>query len=144
MTEGDRKSGKPDSEMLVEFDGTYSPKVETKRIFNLLYKLKDKLNLPGNLGELAETLEFTSEKDTIYFPIPFKETETTAALKGVEALVVTALANLKYQEQSRKIEISLEQTTCFLFQTYLSTIDGLGKYDTGIKAKLKGKSPLPS
>ncbi|KFY18622.1 hypothetical protein V491_04745 [Pseudogymnoascus sp. VKM F-3775] len=108
----------------------------------MLYQLKSELNLPGGLESLAKNVEFTSERDMIYFPIPFKETETTAALKGVEALVASALADLKYGKQSRKIEIDLEQTTCFLFQTYLSTIDGMGKYDAGIKAKLKNTDLL--
>jgi hypothetical protein len=120
-------------------DEVYSPKKEAARIFDLLCALKEELSLPGDLEVLAKNVEFTSEKDMIYFPIPFKETETTAALKGIEALVASALANLKYGEQARKIEINLEHTTCFLFQTYLSTIDGLGKYDAGIKAKLKGE-----
>lgn len=119
-------------------DVVYSPQAEAKSIFDLLCNFQEELNLPPNTGELAKSVEFASEKNMIYFPIPFKETETTAALKGIEALVATALANVKYGERSRKIEIDLEHTTCFLFQTYLSTIDGLGKYDTGVKAKLKG------
>lgn len=120
----------------------YSPRAEAESIFDLLCNLGEELNLPKSARSLAKNVKFTSEKNTIYFPIPFKETETTSALKGVEALVATALANLKYGESSRKIEINLEQTTCFLFQTYLSTIDGLGKYDVGIKAKLKGDPQL--
>ena len=120
----------------------YSPKQEAKRVFDFLCQLKEGLNLPENLEDLAKNIEFTSEKDIIYFPIPFKETETAAALKGIEALVVTALANLKYGESARKVDINLEQTTCFLFQTYLSTIDGLGKFDAAVKAKLKRTTPL--
>lgn len=116
----------------------YSPRIEAERIFELLCNLGEELNLPKNARELAKNVSFSSEKDAIYFPIPFKETETTAALKAIEALVATSLADLKYGESIRRIEINLEQTTCFLFQTYLSTIDGLGKYDPGVKAKLKG------
>ncbi|KAK4926241.1 hypothetical protein LTR28_012158, partial [Elasticomyces elasticus] len=115
----------------------YSPRVEAESIFDLLCSLMEELNLPRSVGALAKNVKFISEKNMIYFPIPFKETETAAALKGVEALVATALANLKYGESSHKIEINLEHTTCFLFQTYLSTLDGLGKYDADIKAKLK-------
>ena len=142
----DRKSStngaklpKQRSEGSVEVIKPYSPTAETRHIFNLLCKLKEELNLPWNLEEMKEDVEFTSEKDTIYFPIPFKETETTAALRGIEALVANSLADLKYGAKRRKIEINLEKTTCFLFQTYLSTIDGLGKYDPGVKTKLKGK-----
>jgi hypothetical protein len=118
----------------------YSPIEEAKRIFDLLVAQKDDLLLPLDLEEGAKSLEFTSEKNQVYFPIPFKETETTAALKAVEALVANSLANLRWGPKSRKVEINLERTTCFLIQTYLSTIDGLGKYDSGIKAKLKGSS----
>lgn len=101
------------------------------------------MNLSEDLGNLAASLELTSEKDIIYFPIPFKETETTVALKGIEALVATALARLKNGDQSRKIDINLGQATCYLFQTCLSTIDGLGSmYDAGVKAKLKDTTPL--
>ncbi|KFY53492.1 hypothetical protein V496_07552 [Pseudogymnoascus sp. VKM F-4515 (FW-2607)] len=123
-------------------DAAYSPKKEAGRIFSMLCQLKSELNLPGDLESLARNVEFTSDRDMIYFPIPFKETETTAALKGIEALVASALADLKYGKQARKIDIDLEQTTCFLFQTYLSTIDGMGKYDAGIKAKLKNTDLL--
>lgn len=117
----------------------YSPRREAKRIFDYLCGLQNELSLPSNLQELAKNVEFTSDKDAVYLPIPFKETETGAALKGVEALVASSLASLKYGEKNRKITIDLELATCFLFQTYLSTIDGLGKYDAGVKAKLKGK-----
>ncbi|PGH20102.1 hypothetical protein AJ80_03670 [Polytolypa hystricis UAMH7299] len=116
---------------------TYTPRLEAKRIFETLCKLKDSLSLPADLDDLAQNVTFSSEKDEIYFPIPFKETETTAALKGLEAVVAAALANLKYGEKQRKINICLEQATCFLFQTYLSSLDGMGKYDQGIKARLK-------
>ncbi|EEP76374.1 predicted protein [Uncinocarpus reesii 1704] len=65
----------------------YSPLQETQRIFDLLCGLKDSLSLPPDLETNAKDLAFTSEKDTVYFPIPLKETETAAALKGIEALV---------------------------------------------------------
>ncbi|WEW58226.1 hypothetical protein PRK78_003694 [Emydomyces testavorans] len=107
----------------------YSPLRETQRIFNLLCNLKDELSLPSDLEAIAKNVEFTSEEDNIYFPIPLKETETASALKGIEVVVACSLANLKYGSRSRKIKINLEHATCFLFQTYLSTIDGLGKYD---------------
>ncbi|KAH8587900.1 CAIB/BAIF family protein [Bisporella sp. PMI_857] len=128
---------KQDDSNLTSLAPAYSPKAEAKRILHVLCELKEELHLPRNLAELMKSIEFTSQYDTIYFPIPFKETETVAALKGLEALVVVALANLKYGERTRKVEVNLERTTCFLFQTYLSTIGGLGKYDVGVKARLK-------
>ncbi|KAI1907748.1 hypothetical protein LOZ53_000456 [Ophidiomyces ophidiicola] len=115
----------------------YSPLCETQRIFSLLCNLKDELCLPPDFEGIAKNVNFTSERNTVYFPIPLKETETASALKGIEAAVACSLANLKYGPRSRNININLEHATCFLFQTYLSTIDGLGKYDEGVKTKLK-------
>ncbi|KMP01235.1 CAIB/BAIF family protein enzyme [Coccidioides immitis RMSCC 2394] len=109
----------------------YSPLHETQRVFDLLCGLKDELCLPSDTEAIAKDVVFTSEKDTVYFPIPLKETETSSALKGIEALVAASLANLKYGTRARKIDINLEHATCFLFQAYVSTIDGLGKYDEG-------------
>jgi hypothetical protein len=74
----------------------------------------------------------------IYFPCPFKETEATVALKSIEASAIAAIADLRFGEKRRVIEINLEQTACFLFSTYIATIGGLWKQDKDVKAKLKG------
>ena len=103
----------------------------------MILQLKSELRLPEDIESKLNDLTFTTSHDRVYFPIPFKETETTAALKAIEALVASSIADLKFGKQKRAIEINLEQTTCFLFQTYLSTIDGLGKYSEGVKLKLK-------
>lgn len=119
---------------------TYSPKAEARRIMDLLLQLKEELQLPEDVEDKVKNLEFTAQKDQVYFPIPVKETETAAALKAIEGLVAGSIADLRWGQRERHIEINLEQTTCFLFQTYLSTIDGLGKYSPGVKNKLKGKT----
>jgi hypothetical protein len=53
-------------------------------------------------------------------------------------MVASSIADLRYGKRQRHVEINWEQTTCSLFQTYVSTIDGLGKYTPGVKSKLKG------
>lgn len=116
----------------------YSPKAEARRILDLLLQWKEELQLPEDADAKLQELEFTAHRDQPYFPIAFKETETTAALKAIEALVASSIADLRFGKKNRHIEINLEATTCFLFQTYLSTIDGLGKYSEGVKSKLKG------
>lgn len=82
-------------------------------------------------------LATTTDGTQIYFPCPFKETEAAVALKTIEACAVAAIADLRYGEQRRKIEINLEQTATFLFSTYIATIAGLGKQDPNVKSKLK-------
>ncbi|KAF7948551.1 uncharacterized protein EAE97_003962 [Botrytis byssoidea] len=95
--------------------------------------------LPSEVLKHLEDVTYTTATDgtQIYFPCPFKETEATVALKSVEASVVAAIADLRYGEQKRKIEINLEHTATFLFSTYIATIAGMNKQHPGVKSKLK-------
>ncbi|KKA16641.1 CAIB/BAIF family enzyme [Rasamsonia emersonii CBS 393.64] len=123
----------------VDGDGEYSPVREAGRILNFLCKQSQALNLPSEAVANKDAVSFYSTTDQIYFPIPFKETETLAALKGVEALVAAAIADLRYgpSTHKRSIRVSLERATCFGCQAYLAKVDGLGKLDPGVRAKLK-------
>ncbi|KAF7852446.1 hypothetical protein EAF04_010986 [Stromatinia cepivora] len=95
--------------------------------------------IPSEVLKHLEDVTYTTATDgtQIYFPCPFKETEATVALKSVEASVVAAIADLRYGEQRRKIEINLEQTATFLFSTYIATIAGMNKQHPDVKSKLK-------
>ncbi|KAF7937189.1 uncharacterized protein EAE98_001503 [Botrytis deweyae] len=95
--------------------------------------------LPSEVLKHLEDVTYTTATDgtQIYFPCPFKETEATVALKSVEASVVAAIADLRYGEQKRKIEINLEQTATFLFSTYIATIAGMNKQHPDVKSRLK-------
>jgi hypothetical protein len=117
---------------------SYSPVREAERIFNLLCSQAERLSLPSSFAETKRNVVFQSASDRIYFPIPFKETETASALKGVEGGVASALAELKTGRRDGKITVDLEKATSFLFQSYLATVGGLGKLDKGVRAKLKG------
>ena len=96
------------------------------------------LGLPENIQEIKNSVEIDSEYDRVYFPIPFKQSETASALKAVEGAVACALAKLKDSKAEYVVRVDVEKATCFLFQSYLATVDGLGKLDKGVKAKLKG------
>jgi hypothetical protein len=91
--------------------------------------------------ENKDAVSFYSAVNEIYYPIPFKETETIAALKGVEGSVAAAIADLRYGQsaQKRNVKVSLEKATCFGCQAYMAKVDGLGKLDPGVRAKLKGQ-----
>lgn len=118
----------------------YSSLEETKRIFDYLCTQFDATSLPPAVKDLKPHVKFTSTRDAPYFPIPFKETETSAALKAVEGGVANLLADLVEGEaRPRKITVNLEKTTAFLCQAYLAKVGGLGKLDPGVKAKLKGE-----
>ncbi|KAG9233979.1 CoA-transferase family III domain-containing protein [Amylocarpus encephaloides] len=95
--------------------------------------------LPAGILKILKSVQLTTSTNgrRIYFPCPFKETEATVALKSIEACAVAAIANLRYGEQERKIEVNLESTATFLFSTYIATIAGRDKHDPEVKAKLK-------
>jgi hypothetical protein len=117
----------------------YSPVAEGRRIFDLLTSKVD-LRLPPTLTH-REGVTFTSDLDDVYFPIPFKETETTAALKALEAGIAAEIAALRYgDEHSRDITVNLEKVACFMLSSYLATVDGYGKLDPRAKKKIKGQS----
>ncbi|PNP81174.1 hypothetical protein FNYG_05641 [Fusarium nygamai] len=116
----------------------YSSVEESKRIFNYLCGQFDEVAFPAAVKELKDNIEFTSARDAPYFPIPFKETETTAALKAVEGAVASLLAKtVEGESQPKKINVNLEKTTAFLCQAYMAKVGGLGKLDPGVKALLK-------
>lgn len=122
----------------------YSPVLETSRIFSHLCEQSDRLNLPTEVLANKDRVSFSSSHNEIYFPIPFKETETLAALKGVEGSVAAAIADLRFGagSQPRGVQVNLEAATAFGCQAYMAKIDGLSKLDPKVKSKLKGKSHI--
>lgn len=121
-------------------DTGYSPVKEAGRIFSLLCDQSQRLSLPPEVVAGKDGVSFYSSHDEIYYPIPFKETETLAALKGVEGSVAAALADLRYGQSAerRNVKISLEKATAFGCQAYMAKVDGLTKLDPAVKSKLKG------
>lgn len=118
----------------------YSPVLETSRIFSNLCEQAERLNLPTEVLANKDRVSFSSSHNEIYFPIPFKETETLAALKGIEGSVAAALADLRFGSgaQPRGVQVSLEGATAFGCQAYMAKVDGLSKLDPNVKSKLKG------
>ncbi|KAE8135612.1 CoA-transferase family III domain-containing protein [Aspergillus pseudotamarii] len=115
----------------------YSPVRETGRIFSYLCDQAERLNLPSEVVESKNAVSFDSSHDEVYYPIPFKETETLAALKGVEGSVAAAIANLRYGSQKRNVKVNLERATAFGCQAYMAKVDELSKLDPEVKKKLK-------
>lgn len=120
----------------------YSATAESWRLLDLVLDsfASDQLSLPTAARLRAKSnVGFCASRDFPYFPIPFKETETTAVLKAVEAAVAAAILDARNGvDVERRITIDLERTTAFLFQAYLATVGGLGKLDPEVKHLLKG------
>jgi hypothetical protein len=119
----------------------YSPVLETSRIFSDLCEQSERLGLPTEVVANKDRVSFSTSHNEIYFPIPFKETETLAALKGVEGSVAAAIADLRFGRNAnpRGVQVSLEGATAFGCQAYMAKVDGLSKLDPNVKSKLKGK-----
>lgn len=117
----------------------YSPVLETSRIFSELCEQSERFDLPPEVFANKDRVSFSTSHNEIYFPIPFKETETLAALKGVEGSVAAAIADLRFGAgaEPRGIQVSLEAATAFGCQAYMAKVDGLSKLDPAVKSKLK-------
>ncbi|KAF1985271.1 alpha-methylacyl-CoA racemase [Aulographum hederae CBS 113979] len=72
-----------------------------------------------------------------YFPCPFKETETLAALKAVEAGLAAGIANLRYGQDARAMSVDLERVSCSLISAYVTTVNGFTKADPCAKSFIK-------
>lgn len=121
----------------------YKSTEESGHILQLILESfkENETELPQSVRRRTANVTFAAERDLPYFPIPFKETETTAALKAIEASVAAELGDLKAGADSqRAIKIDLEKTTAFLFQAYLATVGGKSKLDPDVKKLLKGKA----
>jgi hypothetical protein len=94
------------------------------------------LSIPLQVKCLLSRTTFTNESAPI-LPCPFRQLEAAAALKAVEAATANVLGELRFGEV-QDVRIDLQHATLFLFMAYLATVDGLGKQDKGVKAKLKG------
>lgn len=119
----------------------YKSTEESKKILQVLLESfgENADELPQSVRHRTESVTFDAKRNLPYFPIPFKETETTAALKAIEASVAAELGDLKAgNETQRAITIDLEKTTAFLFQAYLATVGGKSKLDPDVKKLLKG------
>lgn len=140
--DGYRKpTDRQETHAMAENDQHYSPVQEAVRIFSYLCEQSERLNLPPEVVANKDLVSFSTSHNEIYFPIPFKETETLAALKALEGSVAAALADLRFgrAKEPRAVQVTLEGATAFGCQAYMAKIDGLSKLDPNVKAKLKGQ-----
>jgi len=121
-------------------DPGYSMYEETRKALETLLSLAES-QIPSECVDLIKDVEFmTANTGSPYFPCPFKETEAQSALKAVEAGIAASIANVRYErQQKRKSKVDLERASCFLFSSYIVTVDGMNKHHPNIRSKLKGE-----
>ncbi|CAP68986.1 uncharacterized protein PODANS_7_9440 [Podospora anserina S mat+] len=103
--------------------------------------------LPGNFSTLAGNVNITSSSgqgNKVHFPSPLKEQDATAAIKGLEARVASAIAGLRYGAEKPSVTVDVDKISGFLMSAYLTTIDGMDKTDPGVKERIPGMLPAQS
>ncbi|KAI2865268.1 hypothetical protein CBS63078_8534 [Aspergillus niger] len=115
----------------------YRPSEEARRIYDLLCQNSERLGLPSEI--YSSRVQFQANSDTIYYPIPFKVTETLAALKGIEGALAALIADLQSASKphERKTTINLERATLFGFQALAAKINGYSRSDPKVKRYMK-------
>ncbi|KAI0128611.1 CoA-transferase family III [Xylariales sp. AK1849] len=97
------------------------------------------LELPHKIKEHIENVQFSAPSasgDTICFPCPLKEQDSSSALKALEGCAAAAVADLRFGQQGRNVHVDVGKVTCFLMSAYLITLDGMGKSHPKIKYRL--------
>ena|ERR1700737_4746253 len=94
------------------------------------------LPIPPEVKALVARTTFTNASPPV-IPCPFRQLEAAAALKAIEGAVANAIGKLRFGYE-QDVSIDLQHTTLFLLMAYVATVDGQGKQDKRVKAKLKG------
>jgi hypothetical protein len=117
---------------------SYSTLLESKLAFNKLIE-DQSLPLSPEIRALASKVNIHGEEDWPVIPTLWREAEAITALKSLEAAVAMALGKVRYSID-QTAEIDMDHSTIFLFMSYLSTIDGFGKWDPRSLERLKRKT----
>ncbi|KAH7328544.1 CoA-transferase family III [Stachybotrys elegans] len=76
--------------------------------------------------------------DVPLFPCPLKEQEATAAIRALEGMVASTIAQLRYGCDARdsQIRVDVTKAACSLMSSYMTTLDDLTKSDPEIRNRI--------
>ncbi|KAF4437161.1 CAIB/BAIF family enzyme [Fusarium austroafricanum] len=115
---------------------SYSIRKEASRIFNNVLLRDDRLQLPSEAA-LVAAKTFFIESDTIdtpYLPVPYKFTESSAALWALAA----TLGNVMVQDRfgiEQAVHINTDLASLFLMSAGLARVDGKALNDPSIASR---------
>jgi hypothetical protein len=115
------------------FEGApYDIVTESRKVFSAL--LSDpKLDLPRAITSQAAHVRIHGIGGQPTIPTPWRETEAITATKALEACIALAIAELRFPSGKRRLQASAsvdtDHATISLFMSYLSTVNGFGKWD---------------
>lgn len=93
---------------------SYSTKSGASAALEELLSQSSRTTLPDKAVEYARKVQFTG-RDTIVLPCVMKEVEASAALKAVEAGIAAAIAEVRYGQKEKDIEVDMDRAAAFLF-----------------------------
>lgn len=77
--------------------------------------------------------------EDVLFPCPLKQQDAVGAIKGLEALMASALAKLRFDQDPAVISVDMMKVACFISSAYITTVDGYGKGKKEVKRFLPRK-----
>lgn len=113
----------------------YSTVSEAQTVFENLLK-DENLPLSSIIRNFGKAVEIHGDQEWPVIPTPYRETEAITALKAIEAAIAIALGKSRYGFDQTAF-VNADHATIFLFMSYLSTIDGYGKWDPRSVERLK-------
>jgi hypothetical protein len=122
----------------IERPEKYSTVEAAKSVFRDLLADRN-IPLPLPVRSFAASINIYGSSCEPTIPTPYRETEAISALKALEASLAIALAEVRYGIQ-QTASVDVDHATIFLFMSYLSTIDGMGKWNPDSVKRLKRKS----
>ena len=108
---------------------------------SLLQKCSSELPEDVRKGIKADGVKFenSSKGDTVLFPCPLKQQDTVSAIKGLEALMISVLANHRFGQLPRTISVDLMKVACFMSSAYITTLNGFNKASKEVRELLPSK-----
>ncbi|KAJ3729901.1 CAIB/BAIF family enzyme [Lentinula raphanica] len=83
-------------------------------------------------------VELTTDSSEPLIPIVLKAHESFAALKALEGIIAVTLAKKRFgEDKDIKAIVNCNHAALFPAMSFLSTVDGLPKWDPGMKHKIK-------
>ncbi len=108
---------------------SYDTVTETQKVFSDLL-FDPHLSLPKAIKSQAANVRIHGVGGEPTIPTPWRETEAITAMKALEASIALAIANIRYPHlHSQKASVETDHASLCLFMSYLSTVNGFGKWD---------------
>lgn len=110
----------------------YDTVAESRKVFSALLS-DQKLDLPRAITSQAAHVQIHGIGGQSTIPTPWRETEAITATKALEACIALAIAELRFPSGKRgppaSASVDTDHATISLFMSYLSTVNGFGKWD---------------